>query len=358
MQNFLVSGYTQFDKHPQSDGLKICYLTQNRSQFQLACLSCLGSRHNYTVFNQDKDLELHILAGIIEFDSNNTKFCFEVNTIKAIFERFDVVITTVGHYSPVMNKDFKSIIDLSLRNKIPIIDVPHGLFQFGHNFWDDSQIINLASCDYGSGDWIESFCSSQINWFRDAQKSPGYPRYNSSLIRKQTCVPDFTLITTNSNWYLYDKSWQRSFLAFITDYSFQNPDELIIWSPHPAEVQNSPAIKNYIENLLPPNLFVYGRQYQLKFYGLETTEDLIAFCQKGITTVSTCLLDYELNKKDIVVLSSDSTDSLVKCFKDVSFINLPNQLRSPINFTKPETGYLFPYDVNIFDQMIVSSVYN
>ena len=358
MQNFLISGYAGFDKPPQSDGLKVCYLTQNVSQFRLACLSCIGSQHNYVIYNPDKDLELYILADAIEFDAKNTKFCFEANTLGTIVGSFDVVIATVGHLSPVMNKEFKTMIDLSIRNKIPIIDVPHGLFQFGHNFWDDSKIINLASCDYGAGGWIESFCSSQINWFRDAKRGPGYPRYNPSLRRIQSCVPDFTLLTTNSNWYLYDKTWQRSFLAFITNYAFNNPDELIVWSPHPAEVPNSPAIKNYIENLLPPNIFVYGRQFQLKFYGLESTEDLIACCQKGITTVSTCLVDYELNNKDIVVLSSESTESLVKSLKDVSVINLPSHLRSPLNFTKPETGYLFPYDVGIFDQMIMSAVSN
>ena len=66
-------------------------------------------------------------------------------------------------------------------------------------------------------------------------------------------------------------------------------------------------------------------------------------------------MDYELNNKDIVVLSSESTE-MVKSLKDVSVINLPSHLRSPLNFTKPETGYLFPYDVGIFDQMIMSAV--
>ena len=356
MHDFLISGYVGFDKPSKCDGLNICYLTHNLSQFRLACLSCVGSRNNYIVYSSDKNLELHVLAGIIEFDSRNTKFCFEINTLKTIIGNFDVVITTVGHFSPVMNKDFKAMIDLSIRNKIPIIDVPHGLFQFGHNFWDDSKIINLASCDYGAGGWIESFCSSQINWFRDAKDGPGYPRYGEFRRCKELCVPDFTLLTTNTNWYLYDKSWQRSLLAFITKYCFENPNELIIWAPHPAEVQNSPVIKHYIENLLPPNLFVYGKQFELEFYGVESTEDLIACCKKGITTVSTCLIDYELNDKDVVVLSSDSTERLVKSLKNVSVINLPVQLRSPIRFTKAETGYLFPYDVRVFDQMLMSSI--
>ena len=354
MRDFSISGYAGFNKPSQTDGLRICYLTQNVSQFYLACLSCIGSKNNYVVFNPDKDLELSVLSEAFDFDSSNTQFCFEVNTLTTIVATFDVFITTVGHLSPVMNKEIKAMIDLSNRHKIPIIDVPHGLFQFGHNFWDDSKIINLASSEYGAGGWIDSFCATQINWFKDPQEGPGYPRFTPHLKCKQACVPDFTLITTNSNWYLYDKTWQRSFLAFITDYAFKHSDELIIWSPHPAEIQNTPAFKNYIENLLPPNLFVYGKQYQLKFYGLECTEDLIANCQKGITTVSTCLVDYELNNKDVLVLSSDSTESLVKSLKNVSAINLPDQLRTSVCFTKPETGFLFPYNVETFDQIILS----
>jgi len=354
MHDFLISGKTGFYKPSQSDGLKICYLTQNPSQFRLACFSCIGSENNYVVYNPDTELELHVLSKTLEYDSNNTQFCFEANSLRVILSSFDLVITTVGHFSPVMNKDLKVLIDLSMRYKIPIIDVPHGLFQFGHNFWDDSEIIHLASCDYGAGGWVDSFCSSQINWFKDSPNGPGYPRFSSKISRKQTCVPDFTLLTTNSNWYLYDKAWQRSLLAFITTYAFENLNELIIWSPHPAEVQNSPVLSYYIDNLLPPNLFVYGKQNQLNFYGLECTEDLIACCQKGITTVSTCIVDYELYKKDIVVLSSHSTQNLVASLKNVSSINLPDQLRDGIDFAKPKTGYLFPYNVKVFDQMLLS----
>ena len=356
MQDYFISGYSSFNKPLQLHALKVCYLTQNLSQFHLACMSCIGSRNNYIVFNPDKDLELHVFAKKFNFDVDNTRFCFEVNTLRSIINSFDVIITTVGHHSPVMNKDIKALIDLSVREKIPIIDVPHGLFQFGHNFWDDSQIINLASSKYGAGGWVDSFCGSQINWFRNAQDGPGYPRYNSSLKRKQFCVPEFTLLTTNSNWYLYDSEWQRTFLAFLTDYSFKNLDELIIWSPHPAELVNSHPIKNYIDNLLPPNVFVYGGIYPLKFYGVESTEDLIACCKKGITTVSTCLLDYELNDKDVLVLSSDSTDQLVKTMKNVVSINLPSEFKTPLYFSKPETGYLFPYNVESFDQLIISFV--
>lgn len=358
MHDFLISGKVGFNKPSQSDGLKVCYLTQNLSQFHLACLSCIGSEHNYVVYSPDKELELHVLADKFQYDSSNTQFCFEVNSLRAIVRRFDVAITMVGHFSPAMNKNLKVIIDLFVHYKIPIVDAPHGLFQFGHNFWDDSPIINLASFDYGAGGWVDSFCGFQVNWFKDSQNGPGYPRFNSNIRRKQTCVPNFTLLTTNSNWYLYDKAWQRSFLVFITNYAFENLDELIIWSPHPAEVSNSPVLSYYINNLLPPNLFVYGKQNQLNFYGIECTEDLIACCQKGITTVSTCLVDYELYNKDVVVLSSHSTQNLVNSLKNVSSIVLPNQLRANISFAKIETGYLFPFNVKVFDQMLSSSVSN
>ena len=105
---------------------------------------------------------------------------------------------------------------------------------------------------------------------------------------------------------------------------------------------------NFIDKLLPPNLFVYGSKHQFKFYGLESAEDLIACCQKGISTVGTCLLDFELYNKDVVVLSSGSSRHLVQSFKNVSSIMLPSQLNTPICFDKVQTGYLFPYDVGVF----------
>ena len=356
MHNFLISGQVDFTKPQSSECLKICYLTQNPSQFHLACLSCIGSQNNYIIFNPDQDLELHVLARTFDFDVTNTRFCFDVNSLENIVSTFDVVITAFGYLSSALTNELKAVIDLSATHQIPIIDIPHDLFQFGHNLWDDSRIINLDSSNYGSGGWIDSFCTSQINWFRDPQNGPGYPRFRKTPIKNKFCVPDFTLLTTNSDWYLYNSLWQLSLLKFITDYAFQNPDELIVWMPNKNEFHDSPAIKKYIDYLLPPNLFVYGSQHHLKFYGIESTEDLIACCQKGITTVSTFLLDFELHNKDVIVLSNQSTKHLVQSFTNVSAITLPSQLNTPINFTKPVTGYLFPYDVSVFDQMILASV--
>ena len=356
MHDLPVSGFVGSNHPFRSVGLTVCYLTQNLSHFHLACLSCIGSQNNYVVFNPDKETELHVLAKNFEFDSTNTRFCFDASTLKCVINSFDVIITTMGFWAPTMHNDIREICKIALSFKIPVIDVPHGLFQFAHNFWDDSQVISLISSKYGANNLVKSFCSAQISWFRDNPIGPGYPRSRLSKKFENLCVPDFTLITSNTNWFLYDDRWQRSFLRFVTKYAYDNPEELIIWSPHPAEVPNSPLIKNYIENLLPPNLFVYGKQYQLNFYGIECTEDLIANCKKGITTVSTCLIDYELHNKDTVVLSSNSTQNLIDSLKNVSSINLPDQLTSNIQFTKPETGYLFPYNVKMFDQLILSSV--
>lgn len=356
MNDFLIQGRVDFNKPEDFEGLKICYLTQKLSQFHLACLSCIGSKNNYIVFNPDPDLELHVLAGTFEFDTSNTRFCFDVDTLQNIVRGFDAVITTFGYSSPALPNEVRAIIDLASIYNIPLIDVPHRLFQFGHNLWDDSKIVSLDSSHYGAGDWVDSLCTSQINWFREPGYGPGYPRFRSTSTINSSCVPDFTLLTTNSDWYLYDRLWQISFLEFITDYAFHNRSELIVWAPNVNELDASPAIKNFIDNLLPPNLFVYGSQYQFKFYGLESTEDLIACCQKGISTVSTYLLDFELHNKDVVVLSSESTKHLVQSFGNISAITLPSQLKTPIVFAKPQTGYLFPYDVSVFDQMILASV--
>ena len=351
MQFFSINGFVG-SKCEGDNCLSICYLTQNLSQLHLACLSCIGSKNNYVVFNPDPDCESQLLAGMIKYDDLNIRFCFEIDTLLDIIDRFDLLITTVGHLTPAMNKDLRRMIDLARDSGLLIVDVPHGLFQFGHNFWDDSRIISLTSSRYGSGSWLSSFATSRISWFEGGADCPGYPRYNNCVATKSFCIPEYTLITSNSNWYLYGELWQRCFLRFITKYAFKKQNELIIWSPHPAELNHSPIIASYIENLLPPNVFIYGSNSQLKFANVETTEDLIAGCVKGITTISTCLLDYEINKKPVLVLSSDSTSELADSLKQASIIELPNDLGSEALFEKLESGYLFPYDVNIFDSLL------
>ena len=85
-------------------------------------------------------MELHVLAGTFEFDASNTRFCFDVDTLKNIIRTFDVVITTFGYSSSALTNELKAVIDLATIYNIPIIDVPHQLFQFGHNLWDDSKL--------------------------------------------------------------------------------------------------------------------------------------------------------------------------------------------------------------------------
>lgn len=307
------------------------------------------------IFSPSPDLECEVLNGLLQYDGKSTKFCFDAPSFMSLIHNFDLIVTTVGHKTPAMVDVNRQIIDIARSQGIPLVDVPHGLFQIGHNFYDDSILINLASSANGMGIWNESFCDFKISWFDGATDypCPGYPRHNKNILPRSYCVPDYTLLTTNTNWYLYGPESRRLLLNFIESYALANPSELILWSPHPAENHvHSPEIYFYSQYLLPENVFVYGGTTGLSFAGVECTEDLIAGCSKGITTVSTCLIDYEANNKLVVVLATDSTVRLAASLARASIYHLAEDIGSTPEFGELLTGYLKPFDLGFFDNIL------
>lgn len=341
-----------FTPAAQSSSRKILFVTNNLSQAELAALSALKSKFEFLIYINNVHKEYSFQTDYCL--PTNVKMTSDYKSVIMLTSIFSAVITTVGHISPVLNDKFSAIIKACIACELPIIEVPHGLYQWGFNFSDDSQFLNTASNTHGGGYPIPTFANFQISWFDN--DSVGYPRHREERIRKfnEIEVPKYTVITTNTNWYMYGFDDQRVLAQSIFDYARSKPTELFIWCHHSAELSQMNLLNNML-GAKPPNIFRYGHDKDIYFHSMDTTEDVIEHATAGITTISTCLLDFELHKIPTAVFWSEGLSAVSESMTHAATFKSPEELLQ-LTFTPPITGKLKPFDSESFDRQISNAI--
>jgi hypothetical protein len=327
---------------------RLLYITNNISQAELALLSVIGSEHEYLIYVNNPHKEYNLLTDYQLPD--NAKITSDFKSVIMLTPIFSAVITTVGHISPVLNVKIISILKACIASEIPIIEVPHGLYQWGFNLIDDSQFINTASHTLGGGYSVPSFANHQISWFDNS--GVGYPRHRPEKIKRTeyAVVPDYTVITTNTNWYMYSFDDQRVLTQSIFEYARSNPDRMFIWCHHSAEL-NGMNLMNNLFGAKPTNIFRYGHDKEIYFHSLDTTEEVIEHAQAGITTVSTCLVDFEIHHIPTAIFRNVGLSAITDAMTTGTFFSGPESLRQ-LDFVMPVTGSLEHFSVEEFDLRI------
>lgn len=330
----------------------ILILTYTKPQLDLALIVAEASKHNYIIFNPDID-------PIMAMDTeryNMTRMILEYGDLLTIIPLADKIIIFVGEIVQSVPQNFQTALKLALQLRKPVIEVPHGLFQPGFNITDDSQFIVHSSFYYGSNNTLLSLAHKKISWY--LPDGVGFPRTLCKNAYPKRILPKYTLITTNTNWYLYSLQDKIQVLTYIRDHAVAHPNELFIWQPHPAEIisntSNTMPCK-YIFNMRPANVLEYGITKDIYFHGIDSTEDLIAYCSRGISTVSTCIIDFEIHRKPIHVFECEGTKNLSDSFESCSLFSSSADLDIPPKQIR--TGYLKDFDVQAFDAAVESAVY-
>jgi hypothetical protein len=314
----------------------------------MAILSAVGSKNDFLIFINDHQKEYNFLTDYKI--PENIKITSDFKSVIMLTPIFSAIITTIGHISPVLNNKIISIFKACIASEIPIIEVPHGLYQWGYNLVDDSKFVNTASNTLGAGYPVPSFADHQISWFDNS--GIGYPRNRKEKLKATVAiqVPDYTIITTNTNWYMYGFNDQRVVAQSIFEYAKSNPHRIFIWRHHPAEL-NATNLISAMLGAKPPNIFIYGHDKDIYFHSIDTTEELIQYAQSGISTISTCLLDYELYDIPTAIFQTEGLSSIQESMTHGSFFRGPKELNS-VEFTTPKTGHLHSFNIENFDNRI------
>lgn len=327
---------------------KVLYLPCNKSHFDLAIIMAERSCYDSYIYASEFDL---LTRDYLSGNKNSkVSFFMNINSVATFLPVIDKVIVFIGSVMPFILKDINKIFSLCLKVQKDIYEVPHGLFHSGHNIIDDSKLIHTSSNFEGLGGMLPSIATKKLSWF--GPDGFGYPRYLKAQQPKEKVLPIFTLITSNTNWYLYSMADKRNFIKELYSYAKVNPREIFIWCPHPAEFA-SDTFSSVAMEYRPANIFLYGLDKDIYFNGLEGADDLIPYCDYAISTVTTCLLDYEIHNKKVNIFSCDGVNDLLKNFISKHCFNKSSQISKDICFIR--TGLLDYFDSEKFDRLISQS---
>ncbi|ALV91562.1 MULTISPECIES: hypothetical protein [Pantoea] len=328
---------------------KVLYLPGNGSHFNMALIFAETSKYDGYIYANGYDV---IARNYIKNNSSSkVKFFLTESSVADFLPIIDKVVVFYGSVTQFSMSNFKRIILACLKTKKPMYEVPHGLFQSGQNLIDNSNLIDTNSYYDGIGENLPSLTNIKLSWSGD--DGFGYPR--TALMEKyhERVLPKFTLITSNTNWFLYSQSDKRRFYKEIFDYAEKNSDEIFIWCPHPAELMPD-TFSFAAMDFKPNNFLLYGLHNDIYFHGIEGTDDLIPYCEYGISTVTTCLLDYEMHSKRVNVFNCSGVENLISEFESASSFYNAEEIKNDAKEIK--TGLLKSYDSNKFDSLLSQNV--
>lgn len=323
------------------EGEFILYVAANPSQVEMACAMSESSRFNSYIYSEGFDFY------DLSLDYKRAEFLSSLKNVAAILKRITRIVTYIGQVNSNIRKEYRNLLSAALKLEIPIIELPHGLIQSGYNLDDDSRFIDLSSYYEGIGKSLPSIASMRLTWY--GENSVGYPRHNAFKNFKDKIVPRYTVITTNTNWFLYSVEDKRHFFNVVFKFAERNPSRIFIWSPHPAE-SNEQTYSNHVIPLRPANVLTYGLTKDIFFDGIEGSNDLIAYCEDGISTLSTCILEYEIHKKNVQVFSTVGVENILSAFtscKTFESIDELSESSEPVI-----TGMLEDYNNERFDELV------
>lgn len=320
----------------------ILYVAVNPSQIQMACIMAESSKLRSCIYSEGFDFYE------VSLEYSRPSFVGSIKGVSAILKNVTRVVTYIGQVNPNIRGEYRELLSAALKLQLPIIELPHGLIQSGYNLDDDSRIIDLSSYYEGIGRSLPSIASMRLSWY--GEDGIGYPRHNNLIKHKNKIVPRYTLITTNTNWFLYSIEDKRNFFNFVFHYAEKNPNRLFIWSPHPAET-NQQAYASHVVPLRPSNILTYGLTNDIYFDGIDGSNDLIRYCADGISTVSTCLLEYEIHKKPVTVFSSNGVEEIVQRFTTSKTFRTFAELQYAPGLLS--TGMLESYDPAKFERFLL-----
>ncbi|MFG0866349.1 hypothetical protein [Pseudomonas sp. FYR_7] len=321
----------------------VLYIATNASQIEMACLMAEQSDFNSVIYSDGYDFH------DCSMNYSKARFCNTLKNVAALFKHVTKVVTYIGQINPNIKKDYRLVLSSALKLGIPVIELPHGLIQSGYNLDDSSRVIDLSSYYDGIGDNLPSIASMRLAWY--GRNSVGYPRFTDAK-KPQRLLPAYTVITTNTNWFLYSVEEKRRFFNIVWRFAEANPEKLFIWSPHPAE-NNQHTYSHSISALRPANVLRYGLKQDIYFDGIENTNDLIAYCESGISTVSTCLLEFEMYEKAVSVFRGVGVSNLIDSFLSAKTFTSTEDLRERAE--RIHTGMLEKYEPRKFDIFLASA---
>ncbi|TWF57149.1 hypothetical protein [Neorhizobium alkalisoli] len=280
------------------------------------------------------------------FDRLEARFTTDISFFILNAAQLDVVLT-FGCLPHVAHGNLLLLTALMREIGVTVLDIQHGLYQWGINFTDDSREQGYSGTS-GISMPISTLADQQITWA--GVNGIGYPRYKREhLAQPQSHAP--ILVATNTNWHIYGEEDRYRFRHILRQLFCSLPRTRFIWKPHPAEWSpTNPVLLELINAIRAepkdfPNVTLVGGGQGDQ----STLTELIGRCRAGIATVGTAVIDFEMLRKPCAIFECGAVSSLNAHFvrKD-QFGNLKQLLiwlkALEEDTPPPVTGQLVPFD--------------
>lgn len=230
---------------------------------------------------------------------------------------------------------------------VPVIDIQHGLYQWGINFTDDSREVGFSGTS-GISLPISTMADLQITW--TGENAVGYPRYKK-IFHPAPKPHGPILIATNTNWHIYTNEDRYRLLRMFSELFASLPRTRFVWKPHPAEFNPANSIlREMIKEIQEkpqtfPNVTIVGGGATEQ----ATLTELIGDCRAGIATIGTAVIDFEMLHKPCAIFDCPAVSELNGDLVYADTFRTFNQLIAWINNLDEETKAPVTGQLKLFD---------
>jgi len=286
----------------------------------------------------------------------NFHFTSGLDEIKYKLNQFGAFITTDAEPANPHSYSLR-LIEFFHAIGVPVFELQHGLFQLGLHYYDVPH-----GCHFGGDSLLaSSFADNVLAYYPPTSvETPctaiGYPPFSG---QKETSKgSDWTLVLSNLHWPTYTNEERRSFYESVYRLAAEGPSP-VVWKLHHGEIgsQRCNVLRKELAAKYPQaagRLRFHHEDALLRDLKLGT---LIVRAGNVISTVSTVLLDCEMQNKRVAIFSCPSVACLIDKLARKDVFSTTEELFALLS-RGPErlvTGHLLPYDNGAFRNALDAS---
>lgn len=280
------------------------------------------------------------LVSLARSQPAHVSLCDEIETILLNMHRFGVVLTSFAIPCRVQMEQAGLLLEAAHKAGLKVVEVQHGLFQWGHLFEDKKPVLSdPARCggERGLGKSI-NISDAYLPWFGEG--GIGYPLSGIGDVPVET-RKETVLIATNLHWTIYGTHERRAFFAAVGFAARKHPQKAFIWKAHTGDHE---LVKQWLRKKKYRNISLIPAEDGRSF------EDIASGCSQAISMPSTVLLSLEALRKPTAVYRCEGNAELVGKLANSHAFTDGRALEAFLSESPAvaASGLLEPFDAGVF----------
>lgn len=266
--------------------------------------------------------------------------CDEMEVILLNMHRFGVVLTSFAIPCRVHMEQAGLMLEAAHRAGLKVVEVQHGLFQWGHLFEDKKSVLSdPARCggERGLGKSI-NISDAYLPWFGEG--GIGYPLSGIGDVPVEA-RGDTVLIATNLHWTIYGAHERRAFFSAVAYAARKYPQKSFLWKAHNGDYE---LVKHWLRKKKISNISLVPAEDVRSF------EDIASGCTQAISMPSTVLLSLEALRKPTAIFRCEGNAELVEKLAKSHAFSDGKTLEAFLAESQKlaASGLLEPFDAGVF----------